>query len=95
MPLRPCIDCQRIGNWSRCPEHDQGSSTARYGRGWDALARRVIAEETGCWRCGSAELAPDDKWTAGHVVDRRHGGRSVRENLRKEHRSCNSAHSRR
>lgn len=100
MTLRPCLgppaggDCPTsalVTDGSRCPSCRPTTTQRGLGSEYQRLARRVIAEETACHRCGGTELAEGDIWTADHLIPRAKGGRLVRENLRKAHRSCNSA----
>ncbi|MEV0237584.1 HNH endonuclease [Nonomuraea sp. NPDC050786] len=72
--------------------HDLGRKGAR----WEEVKRLVFATQTHCWRCGryvDQSLPPNDRMsrTVGHVVALADGGRPLDlDNLRLEHRSCNS-----
>ena len=78
-PGRRCLDCPRIGRWTRgrCPDHDRARDRARgtrQERGYDAphdrlrahYQRRMDAGETfTCARCGQP-VDPTD-WDLGHT----------------------------
>lgn len=80
MALRPCLDCGRLSNGTRCAEHqatkqrarDQRRGTAA-ARGYDAAHQRERASwvplvSTGtvlCRRCGEP-IAADVSWDLGH-----------------------------
>jgi 5-methylcytosine-specific restriction endonuclease McrA len=72
MPLKPCIECGRRSEGTRCPEHERQhqrrkNNDARYRRtyAWQQLSRATRAATPQCVRCGStADL------TADHVIPR-------------------------
>lgn len=100
MTLRPCLgppsggDCpthELVRDADRCGSCRPTTTTRGLGSSYQQLARHVIATEAGCHICGRTDLTEGDIWTADHVVPRSRGGRLVRSNLRKAHRSCNSS----
>lgn len=67
------------------------------GTAWQALRRRVIAEETHCWLCHH-EVDPTIPWpdprspAVDHVTPRSHGGDPyARDNVRLAHLGCNAS----
>ncbi|WP_374403228.1 HNH endonuclease [Frankia sp. Cj3] len=99
MTLRPCLglpdqpctmlarDASRCASCEALRQRQRGTVTQRFGTGWTEMSQRVIAEECGiCWLCGSPGAD-----TADHIIRRRDGGTSARDNLRAAHRACNSA----
>ena len=55
MPMRRCLVCPRVGNWSgpRCPDHQiprggWGSRPDYYDREWTLLSKRYRAEHPTC-----------------------------------------------
>jgi 5-methylcytosine-specific restriction endonuclease McrA len=68
----------------------------RMGPRWREAQAIVFSTQTHCWRCGSyvdQELPPTDRMsrTVGHIVALADGGAPYAlDNLRLEHRSCNS-----
>jgi len=110
MPLRPClglpgVECRRLAEGTRCPEHAaayerernrrrdaaRGSSTERgYGADWRRISAQVIAEEGCCRDCGTTGT-PDNPLTCDHVIARVHGGTNDRANLVCRCRKHNSA----
>lgn len=99
MALKPCLDCGKLSQDTRCPVHtaqvnrarDQRRGT-RQQRGLNAEYDRnratLLANVTVCAVCGRPG-SPDDPLTAGHVTDRRNGGGNGLDNLRAEHASFN------
>ena len=94
MPTAPWPRCTFPGcrvrqkGGGRCPAHRPTRASARargYDRGWDALAKRVIAEEPICRRCGV-----NPSTVAGHILPRSRGGTNARSNLRGLCASCNA-----
>jgi len=84
MPLRPCIDCGRLSDATRCPKHraakqrarDQrrGSSSARGYNGQHQRERAawvpvVDAGMAHCARCGGW-IQPGEPWALDHTDDR-------------------------
>jgi hypothetical protein len=85
MSLKPCLDCRRLSQESRCPtcrsrrqrerDADRGSPAAR---GYDHRHRRlrgrwapkVAAGIVDCARCG-LPILPGQPWDLGHQDDRR------------------------
>lgn len=100
MPLKPCLDCRRLSQGSRCPEHAAAHEAARYrrrpsttarGLGWDHQRqvrdlKRALGPLDACPRCGQP-ITPDNPITGEHGVPRAHGGTEVTELVC---RRCNS-----
>ena len=102
---RPCLDCGRPTEGSRCVEHDRqlerGKSRARaaqharkYGGAYRARAAAVRAAATRCHICGEGFRA-DDPWQADHLVQGAGEGGGRLGPLAAAHRSCNIARSNR
>jgi 5-methylcytosine-specific restriction endonuclease McrA len=101
--LRPCLgppggaSCPTsalVRDGNRCPTCRPTTTQRGLGSDYQRLRAQVVAEEAACWLCDLADLYahdPRDVWTADHVVPRARGGRLVRSNLRKAHKSCNSS----
>jgi 5-methylcytosine-specific restriction endonuclease McrA len=96
---RLCLDCPNTidtTEGSRCKrcrakrERQRGTRDERnVGTQHKRIRKQVLAEESVCWMCGLPAL-PGDPLTADHIIPRAAGGRTVRENYRAAHRSCNS-----
>jgi 5-methylcytosine-specific restriction endonuclease McrA len=86
--LRPCLECGRLTQWSRCADHrtQRGSATARgYGSAWQRTSARIIAGDGGvCSYCGGVADTTD------HVIPRSRGGTDDDSNLVAACRPCNS-----
>lgn len=73
----------------------------RMGARWDAAQAVVFRTQTHCWRCGryvDQELPDTDRMsrTVGHIKALEDGGPPLElDNLRLEHRACNSRAGRR
>ena len=85
-----CGDVHAAG--TRCgiavANHDKrrGTSTERYGKGWAAISRRVIARDRGiCHWCGGKAT------TADHLIARSLGGTNDLSNLVAACKPCNSS----
>lgn len=81
MPMRPCLDCRRPTEGSRCGrckgERERGRGS-RQERGYDAdyeqqLRDPAYVAATHCTSCGEA-FTDDNPKTGGHVTALRHGG---------------------
>ena len=76
--LRPCLDCGRLSQRSRCPS----CTTARQRSdpyttpAWRALSFAVVRRDGACVKCGSRFLLG-----AHHIVARAEGGPDTPENL--------------
>ena len=84
-PKRDCVGCgRRVAGGRPCPhckarrDASQPGVRERYGAGWDALARRVIAEEPLCRLC-EADGRITASTQADHIVPV-----SVRPDLKQE-----------
>lgn len=84
--MAPCLICGKPGPGARCSAHARPDS---YGREMARLRPVVLAEEPCCWLCGEGARA-GDPWVVDHIVPLAEGGRCVRSNLAKAHRSCNA-----
>ena len=95
MALRPCIQCGRLSNKTRCPTHEaernrqRGSSTARgYDRQHELLREQWRPEVTAglvdCWRC-EQRIKAGEPWHLGHDDNDRTRYRGP------EHVDCNCA----
>lgn len=86
MPVRPCLDCNRLGDWvrephrgHRCPECRAGYQHRRAPSGLEARRRaeavRAHREEHGDWCPGyGVDPHPATDLTADHVVPTAAGG---------------------
>ena len=88
MAVRVCLDCHRIGDWTRgrCPEHSRAKDAARgtrAQRGYDAVHDRLRAhwqrridngERVTCWRPDCTNVLTGRDWHLGHHDDRTHAG---------------------
>ena len=96
--LRPCLDCGRLGQGSRCEPHRLARGRAvdhargrpsPAERGYDYTYRtnraRLLATDDVCWICG--QRGAD---TADHLISLAEGGSNDMSNLRPAHRRCNS-----
>jgi 5-methylcytosine-specific restriction endonuclease McrA len=82
-----CRECDRA--YYRKRRKQRGSTTQRgLGHQHQQLAKQVLSEEKVCWCCGQP-ARPSDPLEVDHVIPRSEGGKTVRENLRAAHRSCN------
>lgn len=100
--LRPCLDCDRIGPWSRCPEHAAAQLRAKRGRRpytpreqarrAAAVAEHVARNGEWCpgWGSRPTHTAPRATLTADHVTPVAAGGLEEGP-LAVLCRSCNSA----
>lgn len=96
---RPCLDCGKLVQRSRCDKCAAAAST-RWANGRDPEKRKhytgdykrkakAVREAPGpCWLCGEGDR-PDDPWQADHVI----AGRKESP-LAKAHRSCNASRGR-
>lgn len=76
MALRPCIECGRISEGTRCPEHSLGTTTTERGYGWthqQALQDPAFQAVEHCQHCGDP-FTPDNPRAGGHRQAHRHGG---------------------
>ena len=75
---RPCLDCGRLANKSRCRIClSVRNRTNPYLRPeWRKVARAVTARDGRCVRCGSTHYL-----SAHHVIPRAQGGPDTPENL--------------
>lgn len=96
MPLRPCLDCDRLTGRSdsRCTPC-AGARELRRGRrqqrGYDTAYEheraRALASATHCASCG-VRFTDRNPATGGHVIARRHGGTTA-DGIKPECRRCN------
>lgn len=78
MPLRPCLDCDRLSPRSRCPTCTRGrdrkrGTTTQRGYGWAHQQRKAEDEASAlptdpCPKCGQP-LGPPP-WDQGHTDNR-------------------------
>ena len=101
---RPCLDCGRPTDGTRCPQHAGGHEAARtaraearrktggrrrqYGGDYRARAAAIRENATVCWICAEGPRT-DDPFTADHYTPAQHGGADSP--LLPAHRSCNVA----
>lgn len=101
MPMRPCLDCGRPGNGSRCPPCKQRSDNTRYAaRGTTAqrglsgdharMSRHYKRTDAACVYCGQRGTE-DNPITAGHIIARTKGGTNAPSNYQPECRRCGSS----
>jgi 5-methylcytosine-specific restriction protein A len=103
MPMRPCLNCNRLTrNGSRCEgcqalwSAKRGSSSARgYGSRWRAMRSVVLAEHVAlygavCPGYGVPSHASTDL-TVDHIMPKARGGSDERSNLSILCRACNSS----
>lgn len=96
MPLRPCIDCDRLtarpdSRCYNCATARELARGRRQTRGYDATYARArakaLAGATHCRTCGT-RFTPDNPATGGHALARRHGGTTA-DGIVAECRRCN------
>ena len=76
MARRPCIECGRPTNGTRCPTcgtspgRDPARRAANYGAAHRAeRARLATTLPTPCWYGCGTTLHPEDRWVAAHIED--------------------------
>lgn len=83
MALKRCLDCPRMTNRSRCPEHERARGRRKseeFGGGysWARTKERVLARDGGC------VMPPPHggRLEFDHIVPRSQGGSSADDNVR-------------
>ena len=98
---RPCLDCGRLTDTNRCPDHQRqqqraidarrGSPTERgYGTPWRRARKAVLRLIPYCVDCGH-EGSADNPLTVDHIVPLSRGGTHDDDNLTTRCRRHNSA----